>query len=104
MPPLPRFTETDVASPAALARQLNQNLDELERRFARFEGPLVNPRAPAAGEEAYLADNFEERRTFNVATTGGYGGAVAPLANVMAHFSTRRSAAGLRNRLRPRRL
>lgn len=66
---LPRFRESDVADPRMFVRRLNEFVTTLELRFAGLEGPLVNPRSPAAGEEVYAVTNVTEDRTFDANST-----------------------------------
>lgn len=62
---LARFTVDDVSSPERMVVKLNEMVTTLELRLGRLEGPLVDPRSPAGGEEVYAVTNVTEKRAFD---------------------------------------
>lgn len=78
---LPRFSEADVRAPGPLLRKLNEVVDTLERRLDRLEGPLVDPRNQAVGEEVYDISNVTESRSYDADATS-----VAELADTFGTF------------------
>lgn len=66
---LPRFTAEQISDPVALADRLNRFVTALEIRLTALEGPLTNPRDPAAGEEVFAISNVTEDRTYDANST-----------------------------------
>lgn len=66
---LPRFNPPEIGDPVALAARLNTFVTALEIRLIALEGPLTDPRDPAAGEEVFELTNVTEDRTFDANST-----------------------------------
>lgn len=80
---LPRFVAREITDPEMLANKLNEFVTTVELRLIQIEGPLINPREPAAGEEAYVVSNVTEDRTFDADAT-----TTAELADVLGTLLT----------------
>ena len=61
---IPRFRPDETP----IAARLNTMVEIIERRLADLEGPLVNPRDQAPGEEVYTVSNVTESRTLDAST------------------------------------
>ena len=80
---LARFTARDMSDERAMMNKLNELITSIELRLVQIEGPLVDPRSPAAGEEAYVVANVTEDRTFDADST-----TLAELADVVGTLLT----------------
>lgn len=79
--PFPRFTAADMGDDRGMLKKLNQLVTSLELRLQAIEGPLVDPRSPAGGEEAYVVSNAIETRAFDASTA-----TATVVANVLGTF------------------
>lgn len=80
---LPRFHAQDIESTELLVSKLNAFITTLEQRLITLEGPLVDPREPAVGEETYTVTNATEQRAFDADTV-----TLAELADILGTFFT----------------
>jgi len=65
---LPLFELGHIQDQQKFARRLNELIVTLDQRIRALEGPLVDPREPAVGQEVYAVTNDTEQRAFDADT------------------------------------